>query len=512
MLRRAIALVLVVVGAWPLIVGGGALAQEQEGAVHVIDISGEIDRGVGPYLDRAIEEAAEAGAAAVLLEIDTPGGYLDAALQIRNSLLGSPLPTISHIDRWALSAGALIALSTEQVYVAPGSSYGAATPVDQTGQPADEKVISALRSTFAATAEERGRDPDIARAMVDPAVEVEGVVAAGELLTLTDREALDVAYADGSATTRSEVLALAGLEDRAVVETSPSFFERVVRFLTNPLLASLIFTLGILMIFGELLSGGLGIATAIGAGLIGVFFYGHLLAGLTGWEDAILVLIGIALVLVEIFVIPGFGVAGVLGTAALLGGGFLAMNNRDWEFVSGAQMASTAGTLLLTFIVLSILFVVTLSFLSRRARGAGAGPGTGPALAASVPTPGGGGSRRGWLRWFGDGDVLASEDDEEVPPEEGAESHDTLPSSARTAARQGAIGTALSDLRPAGVANFEGQRVDVVTEGDYIAAGDRVEVVRAERYRRVVKRAPQPPADQPGHDDGGVRDRGTSSG
>ncbi len=477
-MRRGIALLLVLLGTWSL-TAGAVGAQEEDGAVHVVDISEVIDLGLAPYLERVIGEADEAGAAAVLLEIDTPGGRLDAVVQMRDTLLDSPVPTIAFIDRSALSAGALIALASETIYVAPGSSVGAATPVDGTGQPTDEKVVSAVRSMFRATAEERGRDPQIAAAMVDPDIEVEGVVARGELLTLTDREALDVGFADGRASTRAQVLEEVGLADRPVVETSPSLAEGFVRLLTHPVFSSLLFTIGILLIVGELLIGSFGIATAIGGGLLGVFFYGHLLAGLTGWEDVILVLLGVGLILVELFVLPGFGVAGVLGSAAVLGGGFLAMTGRDWDLVSGGQIATTAGTLLSTFVLLSIAMVVTLSFMSRRGRGAGP-PGVAAAAAGS-------GRTRGWLRWFGDGDVLASEDDEGKAD---TDDEGTPAASPQRPAQQGAIGEALSDLRPAGVANFDGHRIDVVTEGDYIAAGQKVEVIRAERYRRVVRHAP----------------------
>jgi membrane-bound serine protease (ClpP class) len=487
-LRRGIAILLVLFGGWSLLDGVGHA--QDDGAVYVVDVSGEIDLGLAPYLERIVEEATDAGAAAILLEIDTPGGRLDAVLQMRDTLLDSPVPTIAFIDRTALSAGALIALASETIYVAPGSSVGAATPVDGTGQPTDEKVVSAVRSLFRATAEERGRDPAIAAAMVDPDIEVEGVVARRELLTLTDREALAVGFADGEARSRDDVLEQAGLADRAVVETSPSVAESFVRVLTNPVFSSLLFTIGILLIVGELLIGSFTIAAGIGAGLLAVFFYGHLLAGLTGWEDAILVLLGIGLLLVEVFVIPGFGIAGVLGSAAVLTGGFLAMTGRDWDFVSGGQIATTAGTLLITFVLLSIAMVVTLSAMARRGRGAG------PVSAAAAT--GGSGRPRGWLRWFGDGDVLASENDGSDDDAGGEGDGDGAKApSPGSPAQKGAIGEALTDLRPAGVARFDGQRIDVVTEGDYIAAGQQVEVIRAERYRHVVRLAPPTPAGTP---------------
>ncbi|MDF3016663.1 MAG: hypothetical protein K0R44_1888 [Thermomicrobiales bacterium] len=141
------------------------------GAVYVVPITGTIDLGLAPYLSRVLEQAAAEGAAAVLLQIDTPGGRLDAVLQMRDTLLGSDVRTIAFIDRTAFSAGALIAIASEQIYMTPGAVIGAATPVDgATGGTATEKIVSAVRTTFKATAEARGRDPLVAEAMVDPDV------------------------------------------------------------------------------------------------------------------------------------------------------------------------------------------------------------------------------------------------------------------------------------------------------------------------------------------------------
>lgn len=481
---RALALTCLLVGSLLATISTGQ-AQSDDGPVYVLPISGVIDLGLAPFLDRVLDEAAAADAAAVIIDIDTPGGRLDAVLQMRDSLLDSDVTTVSFVDRSAFSAGALIALASDEIWFAPGSSMGAATPVDGgTGATADAKVISAVRSTFRATAQERDRDPLVGEAMVDPAVAIDGLIDEGSLLTLTPDEAREFGYSDGDAADLDDLLAQLDLADRDRIDADPGLAERLVRFLTNPIIGSLLLTVGVLLVIGELFAGAFGIASLIGFGLLGTFFYGHLLAGLAGWEDVVLVGIGVTLILVEIFVIPGFGIPGVLGLSGVLGGGFLAMTNRDFDFVSTGQIVSTASTIAITFVVVTIGLIVVLTVLSRRGRTTRS-----PTRVSKASVPEGGtGRRRGWLRWFGDGDVLASEDDE-ADADGSAADGESVPPDARRAAQLGAIGTALSDLRPAGVADFDGHRVDVVTEGDYLVAGDRVEVIHAERYRRVVRRA-----------------------
>jgi len=524
---RLVAVLTIVLGLGMTLVGGALAQTDPDGDVHVVAIDGEIDLGIAPFLDRALTEAQDAGAAAVLLEIDTPGGRLDAVLQMRDTLLASPVRTIAYIDPTAFSAGALVALAAEEIHFAPAGVMGAATPVmGGTGQPTDPKVVSAVRSTFRATAEQRDRDPLVGEAMVDEAIEIDGLIEAGSLLTLTAMDAEAVGYSDGVAPDRATLLDELGLGDRDLVETRPSLAERTVRIITNPVLASVLVVVGVLLIIGEVLVGAFGLASLVGAGLLGTFFWGHLLAGLAGWEDVVLVGIGIVLILVEIFVVPGLGVPGVLGLAAVLGGTYLAMVGRDLDFVSSEQLWATAGTVGLAFIGIGIGLIALLALLGRRRsareqpRGAmehagtvngetmtkdrrddeaadatGAGGGSSGAshsgrrrrMATARTMPGDTRDRRGWLKWFGDGDILERENDvggadtaEPTPP--------PVSAGAATAAREGDVGVALTDLRPAGVASFDGHRVDVVTEGDYLQAGDRVEVIRAERYRRVVRR------------------------
>jgi membrane-bound serine protease (ClpP class) len=500
--RRAVAVLALLLGTL-LMVGVPGHAQADD-AVHLVAIRGEIDLGLAPFLDRALRDAEEADAAAVVLDIDTPGGRLDAVLQMRDSLLASPVRTIAFVDRTALSAGALIALSADEIHVAPGAVLGAATPVDGTGLPADEKVVSAVRSVFRATATQQGRDPAIAEAMVDPDVAVDGVVARGELLTLTGPEALEVDYAEGAADDLSGLLTELGLADRELVTASISPAERLARLVSNPLVSSLLLAAGVLLLVGDLLSGGVGVGAAAGVALLATFLGGHLIAGLAGWEDVALVAIGVVLLLLEVFVLPGVGIAGVLGLAAILGGGFLASLSRDFDLVGTDQLVRAGLTVGFAFVLIVGGMLALLTYLSRRGGprrlvlGAAVGDGT-PVTERSS---------RGWLGWFDVDAVLASDRDEvaagaaaEAPrsapdgtpeptgPPGAAEGSRRLDHLARPDTRPGATGVALTDLRPAGVAEIAGRRVDVVTEGEYLRAGDPVEVLVDEGYRRVVRRA-----------------------
>jgi membrane-bound serine protease (ClpP class) len=486
-----------------LMLVSGAQAGD-DGAVHRVEVTGEIDLGLAPFLDRALADARAADAAAVLIEIDTPGGRLDAVLQMRDALLRTPVPTIAFVEGTAFSAGALVALASEQVHLAPAATIGAATPVDGgTGAPADEKVVAAVRSTFRATAEERGRDPRLAEAMVDPDVEVEGVVDRGELLSMTAPEAVEAGIGDSLVADREELLAALDLADATLVEADPSLAERLVRVITNPVLAGLLLTLGMWLVLGDLLSGGVGLATVVGGGLLAVFLWGHLLAGLAGWEDVVLVLLGVVLLLVEVFVVPGFGVAGLLGLASLLGGSFLAMLNRDFDVVGTDELVRAGTVVGVSFLAIVGGTVAIVAHLARHGGPRGLVLRSRLGVAEPVTDRAGG----GWLRWFGaGGGVLASEhragersvhgDGERPVHHDGARSPTDAPDGRRdddTAGMPGRLvagtpGTARSDLRPSGVAEIDGQRVDVVTDGEYLRAGEEIEVVRDEGYRRVVRR------------------------
>jgi membrane-bound serine protease (ClpP class) len=351
--------------------GGTVKAQDREPAdpptVYVISVTGVIDLGLAPYMQRALDLAADAGALGVIIEIDTPGGRLDAVIQMRDSLLNAKVPTVAFIDTTAFSAGALVAIASERIFMAPGAVIGAATPViGGTGEVADEKTISAVRGLFKSTAERFGRDPLVAAAMVDVTIEIPGVVADGELLTLTVNEALEVGYSDGVVADRTELLSQLGWAQAEIVEVSESLAESLVRLITGSVIAGLLLLLGFILIIGDFVTEGFGLGAALGVAVLGLYFWGHLLAGLAGWEDVALVILGIALVAVKLFVLPGFGVAGIAGFLAIAAGAFLSMTTRNWEFARRDDLWSSGVRVAVTMAVALVALVAILVRVGRR--------------------------------------------------------------------------------------------------------------------------------------------------
>lgn len=461
--RSVLGVLLIVIGMASLFVTP-VFGQDSTQEVYVATVSGTIDLGMTPYIKRVISDAEDAQAAAVILDINTPGGRLDAALEIKDALLGAEVPVIAYINREAFSAGALIAIAANTIYIAPGGVIGAATPVDATGEKASEKVVSAVRTDFKSVAELRGRDASIAEAMVDEEVAIDGLVEEGKLLTLTSMEALKWGYSDGEASDLDAVLEAEGLTGATVIEVDPSFSERLVRFITNPAVAGILISLGFLGLLAELTSPGFGVPGIAGLLLLALFFWGHMLAELTGWEGVALVVIGLALIAIELLVIPGFGVAGLLGLGAFFAGLFMAMIGQG--AATGDFFRATLVLLGATTLMIIGAWLI-LRFMPRRRAFRG--------LALQTALARGSGL------------------EESPPAERNQESAGHLEPHASMV---GARGIALTDLRPAGVARIDNHRVDVVTEGDFIEEGRGIEVIADDEYRRVVIAIDEPGADR----------------
>ena len=355
----------------PLLIASASFISAQEadsdGAVVIIPIRGTIEPGLGEFLDRAISEAEDNGASMIILDINTPGGRLDTVLEMRTRILDSDVPIIAYVNREAFSAGALITIASDQIWMAPAAVFGAATPVDgATGATAPEKTISAVRSVFRATAEEQGRDPVIAEAMVDPAVVVDGLDSSTSLLTLSVEQAGAYGYLDGVASDRADLLEQLGMADAQIVETKMTFWERAVSVVTDPLVGSVLVLVGMGLIIADAFVAGFGIAAVIGALALAVFFWGYLLTGLAGWEDLLLIGIGIVLIALEVFVIPGFGFAGVAGIMSLAGGLVMTMTMRDFgDEGFASEAASVLTTVLMTLSVITVLLIAFIYFLPR---------------------------------------------------------------------------------------------------------------------------------------------------
>lgn len=429
--------------AWPVTAATAQAPSTRaaDATVYRIPVTGVVELGLAPFIARALEEAEAAGARAAVLDIDTPGGRVDAAEQIADALGDADIPVYAYVNRRALSAGALIALATDGIYMRPGSSIGAATPVTGDGQKASEKVVSAMRSEFRALAEAAGLDPLVAEAMVDEDVEISGVVERGKLLTLSTSEAVRLGYAAEVADWDALLTALqAG--DAAVVDAQPNWAERVVRFLTHPLVSPFLLSLGFLGLLIEIKTPAFGLAGLTGLGSLGLFFGSHLIIGLAGWEVLILLAVGAILLLVEAFVLPGFGVAGVLGILAVVASILLSL----------VGQAPTMGDLMVALQVFGMSMLI-VGFVGWQ-------------LLKRLPN-----DRRAHRLFL----------NESLTRELG------YTSSASRMELVGVEGVALTDLRPAGTARFGEESVDVVSRGSFVSAGTPVRIVQAEGYRHVVE-------------------------
>lgn len=420
--------------------GSGALVAQANG-VYRVQVEGVIEMGLAPYVERVIREASEADASAVIVEIETPGGRIDAAQRIVKAISNSDVPVYALVNQHAWSAGAMIALAADSIYMVPGSSIGAATPVSADGKKGSEKIVSAMRGEFRALAERRGLDPRIAEAMVDESVEVDGIIAAGRLLTLTADESVNLGLATAEVRDLDEVKARLGLADAPVVQTSANWAEQLVRFLSNPVVAPILLSLGTLGIIFEIKSPGFGVAGAVGLMSFAAFFGSHLLIGLAGWEEVILLAAGIVALGFEVFVVPGFGIAGVVAILCIGAAIFLSLigNIPTWPDFARAS-SILAGAIML--IGLGVAAIVRFLPRSERLHGV--------FLTATMDR------ETGFIAAPTRSDLV------------------------------GSTGETLTDLRPSGVAMINGERMDVVSEGGFVPQGARIRVVRSEAYRHVV--------------------------
>lgn len=419
-------------------------ASAQQAGVYRIDIHGTIENGLAPYVARGIRTANAAGAAAIYLDLDTPGGRIDAAERIADAVRASQVPVYAFVNPRAYSAGALIALATQGIYMRNGAVLGAATPVDGEGTKLPEKYVSAMRAEFRALAEQHGLDPQIAEAMVDEKLGATGVAEPGQLVTLSTTEALRVGYAKGIVADQSELLKALGLGGAAVQAIDPNWAEMLVRFLANPIVSSLLLSLGILGLLTEIKAGAHGLGLLISLCALGLFFGSSLILGLAGMGTLLVLGLGMLLIGVEVFLIPGHGFTGVLGLLLVGASAVMAMVGPS---PTGSDLI-VAGSVLGASLV--ITGAVTYAFVRHLPN---SGRFSGLILKASS------GSEHGFLAAPARPDLVGQE------------------------------GVALTDLRPAGVVSLLNERIDVVTEGEYIASGSRVRVVRTDGYRHVVRAA-----------------------
>lgn len=414
------------------------------GQVYHIKVEGTIDLGLPPYIKRVISEAEKNKAEAIIFEINTFGGRVDAATQIKDLILNTSIPTIAFINKRAISAGALISLSCNKIVMVPGSSIGAATVVDQTGEKASEKAISYFRAEMGSTAEKNGRNRLIAEGMVDEDIEIEGLSPKGKLITLTTEEALHWKMADFIVNDLSEIPEHLEIKNKVIIYSKINWAEKVVRFLTDPLVSSLLISLGLIGLFFEIKTPGWGVPGTLGLLFLTLFFGSHYIVNLADIIEIILFIVGAALLLLEIFVIPGFGVAGVGGIILMIAGIYLSLVGQ-FKHVDPSSFSSAAGYLAFS-LILTILGALVI------------------------------------IKLFPKSSIWRT-----ISLEESQLKDKGYIASRDYRGYLGKEGKALSPLRPAGIGLFDGERLDVVSEGEFIEKDTPIVISQIDGYRLIVK-------------------------
>lgn len=346
--------------------------------VYTFAIQDNIAAPTWRITQEAFEEAASLGADVVILQLNTYGGEVSAADSIRTKILNAPMPVYVFVDDNAASAGALIAIACDSIYMKPGGKIGAATVVNQTGEQVPDKYQSYMRATMRATAEAHGkdtlitgsdtlftwhRDPAVAEAMVDPRLYVEGITDTGQVLTFTASEAMTHGYCEGITESLEEVISKTGLAEYELKSYNPSGLDKLIGLLINPVVSGILIMIIIGGIYFELQSPGIGFP--LGASIVAALLYFAPLyaEGLAENWELILFIVGVVLIMVEIFAIPGFGVAGVAGIIAVITGLTLSLVDNvvfeDPQFTGeGLGILMKSLSLVLVSVLLGIIFAL----------------------------------------------------------------------------------------------------------------------------------------------------------
>jgi len=437
-------------------------AETEKPLIYKIDIKKEIDKTSQIYLSKGLSEAQRLNADAVLLHLNTFGGLLEAADSMRTAILYSPVPVYVFIDNNAASAGALISIACKKIYMRRGASIGAATVVNQTGEALPDKYQSYMRSMMRATAEAHGRDtiingadtairwirdPQIAEAMVDDRIAIPNVIDSGKTLTFTSEEALQHGYCDGLAESPEDVITkYLHYNEYTISSYEPSWIDNLKGFLMNPVLQSLLIMIIIGGIYFELQTPGVGFPSVAALLAAALYFAPLYLEGMAANWEILIFVVGIILVALEIFVIPGFGVAGVTGTILIIAGLTLALLNNvnfNFEYVNDGEIGRS---------VMVVLIGLTVGF------------GSMIWLSSRI------GAKGGVLQ------KVALQADLEAAT-----------SSPKLSALVGMEGIAATVLRPSGKVLIDCNLYDAVSESGFIEKGQRIVVVRFENAQVYVE-------------------------
>ncbi len=399
--------------------------------IYNIPIKNDFNPALSNFIQSNIKEAEKNNVDLIILEISSFGGIVDSAIVIKDTIINTQIPVISYVSERAWSAAALVALAGDELVMKNGSSIGAAET-----RPNEEKYISALRKEFASTAELRGRKGKIAEAMVDSDIRIEGLVESGKLLTLTANEAYNNKIADLTVNNYEELLTNYNLNNSNIENVSFPLKMKFANLVTTPIFSILLLTIAFIALISEALIPGWGVGGTIGLISLGTFFSAFIMTGYAHWGLIVLFLVGLLLLFLEAFIVPGFGVTGI--------GGLIAIFSSLFFFFPTPNIALIVIASVLVLSIIALVFIVKIFGVSKLWRNISLG--------------------------------------ESLSNDRGYTSHSDKKELLNKR------GITLTHLRPAGTAEINEKRIDVVSEGDYIDKGKKIKVIKVEGSRVVVKK------------------------
>lgn len=400
------------------------------GDVYVVPIQGEINKATYNYLNSTLKEIKKGSPKAIIFEIDTYGGLIDQAERIKNLIIDLDVPTISYVNNKAESAGVLITLSSEKVVMANSSTIGSAETIPNT-----EKVLSMWRSFLRDVAQLRGRDPEIVEAMADTDVYIAGISERGKLLNLTSSEALELGICDLVSNDYDEMLKFFNIPQANMIKLEEGMELKLAKILASPYMSTLLLTIGFVGMVIELFTPGFGIGGTISIIAFGLFFGGNIIAGNSQWTSLAIFVTGLILLIIEA-IVPGFGLPGISGIILVIAGTILAMGTITSALVS-----------LSIAIILTAIITILLIKLGHKS----------PHLEKIVLTT---------HQKDEEGYLSASTKEEYLGKE----------------------GMTVSELRPSGIIEIDGKRLDALSEGSFIPKETPIKIVRVEGSKIFVRR------------------------
>ncbi len=409
-------------------------ADSNDAKVYVLSIREDIAKGLHPYLERGIKEAEENNADLIIFDMHTNGGSVDAATDIANTIRNTELKTITFINSKAISAGSYIALHTDEIYMTGNATMGASAIIDQSGNTAGEKADSMWISSMAGAAKHSGRDPEIAKAMATPDIDLPELKKNGKLLTLDAEQALKVGYSEGTVHDLDDLLTKIGYENAKVSKIDTTFSEELAQFITNPIVVPILLSIASLGLVLELYSPGFGLPGGMGLSALLLFFYGHYIAGLAGYESIVLFVLGIILIAAEFF-LPG-GIAGILGSVAIIGSMLMA----------GANVVHMAISIIVALFLSILLSIIMIKVFGKRMN-----------IFRKLILTDSTSTESGYVSNVNRLELIGRE------------------------------GITVTDLRPSGTVKIDDERLDVVAEGNFVEKNTKVKVIKVEGSRIVVR-------------------------